>query len=181
MYIVFDLEATCWKDDKSKFSEIIEIGAVKLDNNLNEISRLSIFIKPTINPILSEFCKELTTITQENVNKGYSFNDGMKEFENWIGNEEFVMMCSWGFYDKKQIKKETEVKGYKGKMYHLLKTHISIKHEFAKLKNIKPCGMTQALKLLGIKQDGTHHRGIDDAINISKIFREVFYELKLSD
>lgn len=32
--------------------------------------------------------------------------------------------------------------------------------------------MERALKMLDLPLDGTHHRGIDDAKNISKIFRQ---------
>ncbi len=42
------------------------------------------FIKTTINPVLSEFCTELTTIKQEDVNEAKAFNDIIKEFEEWI-------------------------------------------------------------------------------------------------
>jgi inhibitor of KinA sporulation pathway (predicted exonuclease) len=60
-----------------------------------------------------------------------------------------------------------------------LDNHHSIKHDFAKIKNIKACGMSKALNILGISLDGTHHRGIDDALNISKIFKAVFDEWRL--
>ncbi|OMG46548.1 hypothetical protein BK140_26615 [Paenibacillus macerans] len=36
----------------------------------------------------------------------------------------------------------------------------------------KGVGMERALKMLDLPLDGTHHRGIDDAKNISKIFRQ---------
>jgi len=36
----------------------------------------------------------------------------------------------------------------------------------------KPIGMKAALSYEGIELDGTHHRGIDDARNITKIFLE---------
>lgn len=61
-YIIFDLEATCWAQ-KGPISEIIEIGAVKIGPDLNTISEFSSFVKPMRNPILSDFCKELTSIT----------------------------------------------------------------------------------------------------------------------
>ncbi|HOV26328.1 MAG TPA: 3'-5' exonuclease [Pseudobacteroides sp.] len=111
-YIIFDLEATCWDNDKSKTSEIIEIGAVKLNEKLEVTGTFCRFIKPTINPVLSEFCTELTTIKQEDVNEAKAFNDIIKEFEEWIISDNLdVVLCSWGFYDKKQIKTECELKG----------------------------------------------------------------------
>lgn len=68
-YIIFDLEATCWENDRTKQNEIIEIGAVKLDENLAVIGEFQTFIKPKLNPILSDFCKKLTSISQEEVDQ----------------------------------------------------------------------------------------------------------------
>jgi len=39
--------------------------------------------------------------------------------------------------------------------------------------------MAKALKILDLTLVGTHHRGIDDALNISKIFQSVFNEWKM--
>ena len=59
-----------------------------------------------------------------------------------------------------------------------VKKHISLKHQFAEIKNVKPCGMMKALNILKLSLDGIHHRGIDDAKNISKIFRSCFGQWK---
>jgi inhibitor of KinA sporulation pathway (predicted exonuclease) len=71
-FVIVDLEATCYdKEDKTKpknfDNEIIEIGAVKLDEKGNEIDRFSKFLKPKNHPVISKFCNELTTITQEDI------------------------------------------------------------------------------------------------------------------
>jgi len=179
-YIVFDLEATCWENDKSKVSEIIEIGAVKLNERLEIIDEFSSFVKSSINSTLSEFCTKLTTITQKDVDLAKPFHEVMSEFERWISSEDDrVLLCSWGFYDKKQIINECLIKKYSGSILTLLKNHINLKHQFAEIKRIKPCGMEKALNILKLSLEGTHHRGIDDAKNIAKIFKVVFNELKI--
>jgi inhibitor of KinA sporulation pathway (predicted exonuclease) len=179
-YIIFDLEATCWEKSNGKVSEIIEIGAVKLASNLEVISLFSEFVKPTINPLLSEFCKNLTSITQSDVDYASPFEEVMREFEKWIVLENnSARLFSWGHYDKKQILQECSVKGYKGSIISLLNEHCSLKHRFAEIKGIKLCGMSYALKSLGIELEGIHHRGIDDAKNITKIFKAVFNELNI--
>ncbi len=177
-YIIFDLEATCWEKSKinNLINEVIEIGAVKLDEKLNQIDTFQTFIKPTKNPILSDFCKKLTSISQEDVDQAPYFSEAMCNFENWIINESYdsTILVSWGYYDKNQLLSECKVKNYYGEIIQLLSRHNSIKHDFAHLKNIKRCGMEKALELLKIPLEGTHHRGIDDAINISKIFKNVY-------
>lgn len=83
-YIIFDLEATCWENERNKINEIIEIGAVKLNHNLDVIDVFSCFFKPEINQELSEFCKNLTSISQENVDNAKTFNQLIREFEQWV-------------------------------------------------------------------------------------------------
>ena len=48
--------------------------------------------------------------------------------------------------------------------------HRSLKHEFAKKRRIKPVGLKKACEICGIEFGGTHHRALDDARNIAKIF-----------
>lgn len=164
-YIIFDLEATCWEDRSKTPNEIIEIGAVKI-NSGKIVSEFSIFIKPIIHKELSKFCTELTTITQEDVDNAVNFPEALKEFTEWIGEEDFYL-CSWGFYDKTQLNKDCELH----KLDKITKNHISLKHQYNKIKNIKKrVGVKRALSIENLKFEGTHHRGIDDARNIAKIF-----------
>ena len=66
--IIFDLEATCWKSGNKDKMQTIELGAVQLDpSTLKIVSEFQRFVKPTIEPVLSAFCKELTGITQKDI------------------------------------------------------------------------------------------------------------------
>lgn len=180
-YIIFDLESTCWDNNNpdKKQSEVIEIGAVMIDDNLKIINQFNRFVKPIINPTLSQFCKNLTHIQQTDVDAANKFEVVMKEFAEWcIKNGDNVILCSWGFYDKSQIKREASVKYFKGKILSLLNNHISIKHQFGEINNIKPCGTQKALSICGYSFIGTQHRAIDDSKNISRIFLKIFNDLK---
>jgi 3'-5' exoribonuclease 1 len=168
-YIIVDLEATCWetKDQKNK-NEIIEIGAVCINENKEEKSRFSEFVKPVLNPELSDFCIGLTSITQKDVEYADTFEKVIERFKSWINTEDEYLLCSWGHYDKVQFMNDC-------KLHNLdtdwLKHHISLKHQYAEINNTKKTiGMKQALKNEKLELTGTHHRGIDDAVNISKIF-----------
>lgn len=72
-YIIFDLEATCWENDHKRQNEIIEIGAVKLNEGLKTVSDFQIFVKPALSPQLSDFCKRLTSISQADVDAAVYF------------------------------------------------------------------------------------------------------------
>lgn len=176
-YIILDLEATCWQDKNQKHtSEIIEIGAVCINENKKLVSQFSEFVKPKLNPQLSDFCKELTSITQSQVDKADTFDIVIKRFKDWINTNEDYTLCSWGFYDKSQFKADCSLHQLDSKW---LTYHISLKHQYAEIKNLnKPIGMGGALKLEKLSLDGIHHRGIDDAKNIAKIFLKLFDDWK---
>lgn len=172
-YIIVDLEATCW-DEKGhgNKNEIIEIGAVCINEYKQEESQFSEFVKPILNPRLSDFCTGLTTITQKDVDAADTFDKVIARFKTWIGLEEEYMLCSWGLYDKNQFISDCHL--------HKLNTswlehHISLKHQYTEIKGLKRhTGMSGALYMENLKLQGTHHRGIDDARNIAKIFLKQF-------
>ncbi|MEI7621033.1 MAG: 3'-5' exonuclease [Candidatus Moraniibacteriota bacterium] len=62
----------------------MEIGAVKLNENLEVVDIFSQYVKPTINPVLSDFCKSLTSIFQADVDGAKNFKDAVSDFERWI-------------------------------------------------------------------------------------------------
>ena len=170
-YIIFDLEATCWEERSNKMNEIIEIGAVRLDNWLNIAITFSEFVRPTVNSKLSDFCTLFTGISQKDVDNAGLFDEVMNNFETWIlSSGKKAKLISWGYYDKKQIIEESAAKNYSGKIIELLENnHISLKHEFARMRKERSCGMKKALEKLNLYIEGNHHRGLDDAKNITKI------------
>jgi len=175
-YIILDLEATCWQE-KGKFqSEIIEIGAVKIDENQQIVDEFNAFVKPVLNPELSEFCTKLTSINQEQIDSAAEFAVVLGHFKTWIGMDEKYFLCSWGFYDKKQFTADCDLHKID---IAWLKNHMSIKHQHAGLKKLKhPVGLGYAIGYEGMKFEGKAHRGIDDARNIARIFLKYFKEWK---
>ena len=176
-FIVFDLEATCWEGwDKSQ-NETIEIGAVLINDKNEIVSEFQQFIKPLKHPVLSEFCKELTSIKQSDVDKAPYFGEVIENFKTWFncGSEDYVL-CSWGFYDRKQFESDCKIHGLDDTW---VDKHISLKHQYGKFMKLRRAiGMKNALINENIELDGTHHRGIDDARNIAKIFRKYFDQWK---
>jgi inhibitor of KinA sporulation pathway (predicted exonuclease) len=174
MYLIIDLEATCWRRNEVHRgeNEVIEIGAVLADSNYEMVEEFQRFVKPVRNPVLSQFCMELTSIKQSDVDAAQIFpnvlQDLRKQVETVSGQRLTEMaFCSWGDYDRKQFMKDCQ--------YHRIPypfgVHRNVKKEFARRHRIKPTGILGALKLLGIRFAGTHHRGIDDARNIARILR----------
>ncbi len=172
--MVVDLEATCWANNEfPRYEmEIIEIGAVLLDSENKTVSTFQTFVKPTVHPLLTDFCKELTTITQDQVDTAPSFNIAMTSFLNWV--HEYVIVFydfySWGDFDKNIISRQAKQLNYKNpKLDVLLSNHFNLKQIFADRNGVKPMGVSSALKFKGLKFENQQHRAIYDAINIAKL------------
>jgi inhibitor of KinA sporulation pathway (predicted exonuclease) len=93
-YVILDLEWTSWKgnhcgnnQEKRKSwqkKEIIQIGGVKFDKNYKIIDKLNIYVKPIFNPILSDYIKNLTGISQKKLEKtGMIFAQSYKIFKKF--------------------------------------------------------------------------------------------------
>lgn len=176
-YLIVDLEATCWKKGSTpERMEIIEIGAVMLESAVGPISgEFAAFVRPVRRPVLSRFCKELTSIRQDDVDAAAEFTSVFEQFLNWVGNQPFTW-CSWGAYDLKQLRIECERRGIP--FPESFGRHINLKKAFAEVQGIRPGDMNGALEMVGILPEGTHHRGIDDARNIAKIAQIILPQIQ---
>jgi inhibitor of KinA sporulation pathway (predicted exonuclease) len=168
-YIVVDLEATCWENGRNfNRMETIEIGAVELPSADRPPSReFCRFIRPVVHPKLSDFCQRLTTIRQSDIDQADGFWAVFPEFVTWIGDEPFSI-CTWGAYDMAQFRTDCERHGHP--FPASFDRHVNVKAEFAQRMNVKRCGMERALEVAGLPLVGTHHRGIDDARNIARLW-----------
>lgn len=106
-HIICDLEATCWAGERRPDKmEIIEIGAVKLASAAGPVlDDFCAFVRPLLEPSLSDFCRELTGITQADVDGAESFPVVLQRFLAWMGEPPLVF-CSWGRYDLNQLRQD---------------------------------------------------------------------------
>ena len=150
--------------------EIIEIGAVRVSARSGEIeSEFQSFVKPVRNSVLTSFCRELTTITQADVDEAPSYPEVRVTFADWLNEEPKYDFCSWGDYDRKQFEKDSVVHQVP---YPFSGQHRNLKKEFSTaLSEKKRYGLGMAIRRIGLEFDGTAHRGIDDARNIAKVYR----------
>lgn len=175
-YIIFDIEATCWDGAPlSDIQEIIEIGAVMINDYGEELGSYNRFILPIVCPTLSPFCKKLTSITQEDVNKAKTFPTVIEEFQDWaeVFDEDY-MLCSWGDFDRKIFISNCELHKMESDW---AEQHINLKQQYREIKNYsKAIGLKAAVRKEGFEFTGTHHRGISDAENLAKIFTKYLDE-----
>ncbi|XP_055640926.1 ERI1 exoribonuclease 2-like [Toxorhynchites rutilus septentrionalis] len=85
--IAMDFEATCWPKETQqwKANEIIEFPAVLLNFGNGKIeSEFRQYVMPIENPRLSDFCRALTGIRQEDVNAGVPLHTCLFLFDKWL-------------------------------------------------------------------------------------------------
>lgn len=92
--LIVDFEASCEvegiasSDRMAEEQEIIEFPGVILDvtpeGQCREVSAFQRHVRPVKHPMLSEFCSELTGITQEMVDKAETFPKVFDEFLAWM-------------------------------------------------------------------------------------------------
>lgn len=175
-YIIYDLEATCWLGRPPKgYNEIIEIGAVKINEYGENLGIFSSFVRPTVNPILSGFCKKLTSITQDQVNTARTYSKVIEDFKLWSNMyEEEFYVCSWGQNDKKLFKDDCDL--------HKLDTdwleyYVNLKGQYDQIKGQSVKGnLKKIVSREGFEFTGVPHRAISDAENLAKIFLKYFDE-----
>jgi inhibitor of KinA sporulation pathway (predicted exonuclease) len=93
--VVFDTEFTAWRGSVQRrwqgpgeFQEIVQIGAVRIDAaTLAETASFAVLIRPTLNPVLSDYLVRLTRITNDRLAvEGLSFVEGTKRFAEFVGS-----------------------------------------------------------------------------------------------
>jgi inhibitor of KinA sporulation pathway (predicted exonuclease) len=183
-YIIMDLE---WNNSYNKatqkfMNEIIEIGAVKLDSDLNQVDTFSELIKPVVSKKLRSRIKTLTNISNEDVKAGRPFSTVIKDFEEWIGEDAVVM--SWGDTDIRTLL--TNYKWFMKKdSLDFIKKYADLQRYcqcFINMENIQQAGLSYAATCLEIDPDRfPHHRALDDSLLSAECFKKVFDEEKLNE
>jgi inhibitor of KinA sporulation pathway (predicted exonuclease) len=173
---VLDFEATCWKDQVKPTQEIIEFPSVLYelteDNEVKFISEFAKYVRPILEPALSDFCTSLTGITQEQVNQADTIEVVYKEHHEWLRTntpeKAEIIIITCGAWDLKTMLPK-EISNKKLPYYSTYKSYINIKDEFEYFYKVKAGGMVGMLNFLGLELEGRHHSGIDDTRNIAKI------------
>jgi inhibitor of KinA sporulation pathway (predicted exonuclease) len=167
--LVIDLEATCCDRGtiQPEQMEVIELGAVWATTRGEVIDTLQRFVRPTVRPILTSFCMELTHIQQTQIDTAPSWPTVAAELAEFARLHTGSCWGSWGAYDRRQIARESARHGLTNPLAGL--AHVNLKATFAKARRIKQVGMATALQIVGLEREGAPHRALSDALNIAKL------------
>ena len=96
-YIVMDLE---WNQSNTRYraerngvrleGEIIEIGAVRVNGEMEILERYCAFVKPECYQKMNGRVADLTDITNDMIHAGRPFREVITEFLDWCGEDEFL-------------------------------------------------------------------------------------------
>ena len=102
-FVIFDTEFIADKGlyeegfDGWKNREIIQLAAVKVDENLNVIDELNVYVKPFIHKEISPYFVKITGITNEKISQcAISFPEAYKIFKNFAENQ-ICYSHNWDF------------------------------------------------------------------------------------
>ena len=181
-YIVFDLEFNqgfdkklnkTVSDEKCPF-EILQIGAVKLDADLNIIDTFNTFVKPNIYKEIHPFIKKMTNIIHEDVKDAPNFPQAFNNFKEFMNNDKNIL-CVWGNGDLKELYRN--IKYYNLSTENLSNTYINVQHHASIYFNNptgKSIGLQNAITLLQLNQDKSYHNALNGAYYTSLVFKNIF-------
>ena len=152
--------------------ETIEIGAYEV-NSYGEVGgAFSRLIQPILHPQLSYFCRRLTNIEQEDIDRARDFSRVSAAFQDWVAADGTpYVLAAWGAFDQEQLLRDCRLHGVDD---YWLDSHIDLKAQYRDLRGLpKKRGLAAAVRHEGFEWTGEQHRALDDAENTVKVFRKL--------
>eukprot|EP01088_Endostelium_zonatum_P009130 TRINITY_DN22328_c0_g1_i1.p1 TRINITY_DN22328_c0_g1~~TRINITY_DN22328_c0_g1_i1.p1 ORF type:complete len:253 (+),score=60.86 TRINITY_DN22328_c0_g1_i1:57-815(+) len=181
-FLILDYEATCEKDKRTITQEIIEWPTCLLNAKTLEVEdEFQRYCRPTLFPQLTDFCTELTGITQKMVDEGDLIQDVWKAYREWLISKGLIdvndqKLKTFAFVTCGDWDLRTMLPLQFGNINKTIPTFmrewVNIKKEFNRLFPKKRAGgMPSLLAATGLKLEGRHHSGIDDCRNITRVLQ----------
>ncbi len=175
--IILDTEYTSWKwaqernfSGPHEFPEIIQIAAILADTKtFEELDHFVAFVRPTYNPILSDYIKDLTHITQEQVDTAENFISVMGQFISWAWDLDIYSYGNDG--------------GVLAENYELHKITFSCRSDmFQDVRDVFWAAKIPAENYMSstineyfhINNSGTHHDALNDSRNILRAMKALY-------
>ena len=174
-YIVFDLEwnqgdAPVTRNGKTLAFEIVEIGAVKLNENREKTGEFSCLIKPQVHRHMHRITGKLIHLSMEDLEKGDTFEKAAKDFLNWCGED--PKFCSWGPLDLTEFQRNLDFFGLpllsdRPLAFYDVQKLYSLAYDDGRSRR----SLEAAIDELKLEKDIPFHRALADAEYTAKIFQ----------
>lgn len=151
--------------------EIIEIGAVKLNEKLETVSEFHQFVSPSVYNRMHFYTGELTNITMEELTVSPKFPKVIKDFIAWCGDD--YSFCTWGPSDITELQRNMNyhhIPLFKFPVYFYdLQKLFSILYEDGKARS----SLENAITFFNIPVSRDFHRAINDAKYTAEIMKQL--------
>lgn len=171
-FLLVDFEFTFYKKPfgrpRTFFSEIIEIGAVKLDGEtLKECGKLQDFVKPQFFPKQAADAMNFCMITPNDMKKAITFQKMIEKLaELYVPGETYFV--TWGDCDYKVL--STCCEKYKVRNPIRQEDCLDLAEAYKLMKGEENTpGLKASAQELGVDADGLWHTAFDDASNTGRI------------
>ncbi len=175
-YIVLDLEwnqgCSGRKDADRLNFEIIEIGAVKMNEGRVIVGEFSSLIKPQVYRELHKITSKLIHMQMQELEHGRPFVDVMEDFISWCGDD--YIFCTWGPLDLTELQNNMLYHGTEplaeGPIRFLdVQKLFSLAYEDGKSRR----ALEYAIDMLQIEKDIPFHRAFSDAYYTGKVLATI--------
>lgn len=188
-YIIVDFEmnplAGEYKEERKICrSEIIEIGAVIMDESFLVLGEFKTLVKPEYNDRIQKKYETLTGITTDMVCGAPTFATAYEMFVSWCesyGSD--YEIHAWSDSDYYQLTTEMKMKGYDNKdMLRPLEKWFDFQKEYTrKLGLERIISLEKAIDYAGIGFEGHMHDALCDAKNTAELFAIVRNEERCNE
>ncbi|MBQ3890826.1 MAG: exonuclease domain-containing protein [Lachnospiraceae bacterium] len=172
-YIVFDLE---WNQSSTVSGtnpaipfEIIEIGAVKLNDQKVMIDEFSALIKPQVYKTMHYMTGKLVHLKMAELKHEHPFEEVMENFLEWCGED--YCFVTWGPLDLNELQRNMTFYGFKPFMdgplpFYDAQKLFALEYDEEKERR----ALETAVDYLKIEKDIPFHRAFSDAYYTAKVF-----------
>ncbi len=166
----FEMARDARRGREHQGSEIIQFGAVKLNDVYETVDEFSQYVRPE-NIQIDADIEALTGISNETVADAPVFSEALNSFLDWIGDAE-VKVYSWSLTDYYQLHHECERKELLDeRVLRLLENWEDFQEVFGKELGVShSLRLEHALKAANIEFEGKAHDGLTDARNTAHLF-----------
>ena len=179
-YIVLDLEWNQCPDGKRSEVEklpfeIIEVGAVKVNEKQEIIGQFSELVKPQVYKEMDSNISKIVHVTMEDLQKGRPFQEVMKDFLEWCGED--PVFCTWGPMDLVELQRnmkyyQLSTLSHKPFFYYDVQKLFAVFFE----ENKQARTLAFAVDYFHIEENEEFHSAIADAKYTALIFQK--FDLK---
>lgn len=180
-YVILDMEwdGAYHKQHKRFVNQILQIGAVKLDEGFNIVDIFDVTIKSDISKRVSHRFVELTGITKEMMLEGISLSSAVDQYNKWLGND--TVTITWSNSDLYTIAENEKyiLNGKKFRIEKYLDLQKFIEGELRLLGHElnSQISLSNAAELLGITTENYDlHTAKDDSLLCAALLKKHYNE-----